>query len=385
MTTIKSRAYGVEATVEYYAGLAADQARRDGACRGPVDYYLDPAEPPGRWWGEGREALGLGTEVTPEELAALLVARHPVSGERLGRGYGADSARAFDACFSATKSVSVLWALADDAFVRAEVAAAHDAAVDAALNWFAGHGAVTRRGTDGVHQVDTKGVAVAVFRQHTSRSADPQLHTHAIVVAKVQDPSGRWLSLDARWLKRQRRSIGWVYAAALRAELTACLGVGWGEVANGHAELDAVPAHLLEVFSTRAGQVDRKLAELVATWVEDHDGAEPGPRTLYRLERLAALRSRPDKEPVGDAEALRADWRHQAARAGVTSLVVPGAAPVLPGMAGLDRHPIITEALARVAQGSSTWLTPTWPATSPPWCQPAPPPRPATSSPWSTS
>ena len=160
VTTIKSRAHGVEATVGYYAGLAADQARRDGACRGPVDYYLDPAEPPGRWWGEGREALGLGTEVTPEELEALLVARHPVSGERLGRGYGADSARAFDACFSATKSVSVLWALADDVFVRAEVAAAHDAAVDAALSWFAGHGAVTRRGTNGVHQVDTRGVAV---------------------------------------------------------------------------------------------------------------------------------------------------------------------------------------------------------------------------------
>ncbi len=63
--------------------------------------------------------------------------------------------------------------------------------------------APTRRGTDGVHQVDTQGVAVAVFRQHTSRSADPQLHTHAIVVAKVQDPTGKWLSLDAGFLKHR--------------------------------------------------------------------------------------------------------------------------------------------------------------------------------------
>lgn len=194
VTTIKAGAHDVETMVAYYAGLAADQAKRDGACRGPVDYYLAEDEPPGRWWGEGTAALGLGSEVAPEELEALLTARHPTSGGRLGRGFGLDSARAFDACFSAPKSVSVLWALAEDPFTRAEAAAAHDAAVEAALSFFAGHGSVTRRGTDGVDQVDTRGLAVALFRQHTSRSSDPQLHTHAIVVAKVQDPTGRWLS-----------------------------------------------------------------------------------------------------------------------------------------------------------------------------------------------
>ena len=114
VTTIKAGAHGVEAMVAYYAGLAADQAKRDGACRGPVDYYLAEDEPPGRWWGEGTAALGLGAEVAPEELEALLTARHPTSGGRLGRGFGLDSARAFDACFSAPKSVSVLWALAED-------------------------------------------------------------------------------------------------------------------------------------------------------------------------------------------------------------------------------------------------------------------------------
>ena len=105
--------------------------------------------------------------------------------------------------------------------MRAEVLAAHDAAVDAALGWLETHGAVTRRGNDGVYQVDTQGLTVAVFRQHTSRTVDPQLHTHAVISAKVQDPTGRWLSLDARFLKYQQRTIGWVYDAALRAELTA--------------------------------------------------------------------------------------------------------------------------------------------------------------------
>ncbi len=220
-TTLKVSPAALGGLIAYYAGLATDQARRDGIARGPIDYYLDPAEPPGRWWGRGCAALGLGTEVRAAQLEALLVARHPSTGARLGRGFGTKSARAFDATFSAPKSVSVLWALSSDPFVRAEVLAAHDTAVMAALEWFEQHGAVTRRGTNGVDQVDTQGVVVAVFHQHTSRSADPQLHTHAIVVVKVQDPSCKWLSLDARFLKRQQRSIGWIYASALRAELSA--------------------------------------------------------------------------------------------------------------------------------------------------------------------
>jgi len=202
-TTLKASPSDVGG-LAYYAGLATDQARRDGASRGPIDYYPDPAEPAGRWWGRGRAALDLGVEVEAEQLEALLTARCPGTGGRLGRGFGARSARVFDATFSAPKSVSVLWAVSPDPFVRAEVLAAHDAAVVAALDWFEEHGGVTRRGKDGVNQVDTQGLAMAQFRQHTSRSADPQLHTHAAVAAKVQDPTGKWLSLDARFLKRQR-------------------------------------------------------------------------------------------------------------------------------------------------------------------------------------
>ncbi len=154
----------------------------------------------------------------------MLQARHPDHGGRLGRDFGPTSARAYDATFSAPKSVSVLWALSPEPFVRAEVLAAHDSPV-AALDWLEHHGGVTRRGNDGIHQVDTQGMVAALFRQHTSREADPQLHTHAVIWAKVQDPTGKWLSLDARFLKYQPRSVGWVDAAALRSELSARLGV----------------------------------------------------------------------------------------------------------------------------------------------------------------
>ena len=226
----------------------------------------------------------------------------------MGRRFGDTSARGFDATFSAPKSVSVLWALSPDAFVRAEVLAAHDAAVDAALGWFERHGAVTRRGTDGMLQVDTRGVTVAVFRQHTSRTVDPQLHSHAIISAKVQDATGRWLALDARFLKYQQRTIGWVYDAALRSELTARLGVGWVDRGDGVLDLACVPESVREAFSSRTPQVEAKLAELIRAWTHDHDGAEPDPRTIARLERAAVVDSRPEKVHGIDAGELHVHW-----------------------------------------------------------------------------
>lgn len=76
-TTLKASTSGLDGLLSYYAGLAADHARRDGVSRGPIDYYLDPAEPPGRWWGHGCAILGLDGEVRAEQLEALLTARHP--------------------------------------------------------------------------------------------------------------------------------------------------------------------------------------------------------------------------------------------------------------------------------------------------------------------
>jgi len=142
--TIKAAGDTVARVVEYYEALARPPAGKAG--RGPVDYYLDEHEPPGVWWGRGAETVGLAGEVEADQLGRMLRARHPLSGGRVGRGFGDRSARAFDATFSAPKSVSVTWALTEDPWVRAEAAAAHDAAVTAALGWIEKHGAVSRRG-----------------------------------------------------------------------------------------------------------------------------------------------------------------------------------------------------------------------------------------------
>ena len=156
--------------------------------------------------------------------------------------------------FSPPKSVSLLWALADEA-VSAEVRAAHDAAVNAALEFLQDHAAFTRRGHAGVVQADTDGYLAAAFTHRTSRARDPQLHTHVLVSAKVRaSTDGAWLALDGRELFEVQKAAGLVYKAGLRAELSTRLGVAWGTVdANGGAEIVGVPAGVGRAFLEAPG------------------------------------------------------------------------------------------------------------------------------------
>ncbi len=138
-------------------------------------YYLDTGEPPGRWFGHGARMLGLDGVVDDEAFLAVMAGLHPTTGERLGRRFGDRSVRGFDATFSAPKSVSVLFAIGDEQ-LRREVTEAHDRAVDAVLGWVESQAHTRMRRRGHVVCVEAEGIVAGVFRQHTSRSLDPQLH-----------------------------------------------------------------------------------------------------------------------------------------------------------------------------------------------------------------
>jgi conjugative relaxase-like TrwC/TraI family protein len=192
-----------------------------------------PGEVPGVWCGRQAAGLGLSGKVGRDDLQALLEGRDPLSGTRLGYplidrvtadGRVVHAVAGFDATFSAPKSVSVCWALSgDDRFLKA-----HDVAVTAALAHLERFGSTTRIRRDGgrLHP-DTQGLTMPVFRQTTSRADDPQIHTHAVISAKVQTADGRWMALDARYLKKHQRMLGGLYQSVLRNELTDRLGVEW--------------------------------------------------------------------------------------------------------------------------------------------------------------
>lgn len=183
----------------------------------------------------------------------------------------------FDPTFSAPKSVSVMWAITGEQVWLG----AHDAAVGVVLDVLERYGCTTRVGpAGGQAHVDAEGLVAATFRQHTSRSLDPQIHTHCYLSTKVLLDDGRWRALDARWLKQQQQAaLGYLYQHALRSEITTRTGLTWGPVVNGCAELGHLPTQVLKAYSTRTGHVDTLVAQRVAAFRDEH-GVDP---TQYQI------------------------------------------------------------------------------------------------------
>lgn len=292
----------------------------DAVANGAEDYYLGSGEAAGYWTGAGAQLLGLSGEVAPDDLRAVLAGRDPVTDAQLVRAGTAKRPRVpgFDLTFSAPKSVSVLYALGTPKAAQA-VVRAHEVAVEAALTYLESHATFTRRRRDGVvEEIPAEGLTVAAFRHRSSRAGDPQLHTHCVTAGMVRGVDGRWGSLDARWLYAEGRTAGFVYQAVLRGELTADLGLAWGEVRNGYAEIDGVDRQLLRMYSQRRVAIERELDD-----VGLHSAAAA---------QAATLGTRRTKDYGVDPESLRDRWLLRAREAGFD----PGA---LEGVIGGQKHP----------------------------------------------
>ncbi|MCY7288598.1 MAG: relaxase domain-containing protein, partial [Cryobacterium sp.] len=273
---------------------------------GIEDYYAI-GEEPGRWTAHTHELLGIDGELEPAQLTAVLAGRHPLTAVPL-----IESANrkipAFDLTFRAPKSVSLAFALGSPE-MTVEITAAHDAAVDAALGYLERHAAVSRRGHNGTEQVTADGFIAAVFRHRTSRAADPHLHTHALVPNMVRSSDdGRWRTIDARHLYAHSLTAGYVYESHLRDELARRLGVGWGPIVNGIADLDGITQPVLRAFSTRREDIEHRMAALGTTTAR---GAE-----------IAALDTRAAKDHTLNYDDLVDDWAQRAADLGMSPTAI---------------------------------------------------------------
>ena len=321
-------------------------------------YYLDSGEPKGIWHGNGAERLGLEGEIVDHEFLRIMAGHLPQGrvAVHLGRSYTDDSVRGFDITASAPKSVSTMFAVGDDQ-TRADVLAAHDTAVGVMVDWIEAHAHTRYRINGQVAVVDAEGIIAATFRQHTSRSLDPQLHTHVVVANRVMSPDGRWLALDARTLKLDQRTLSAIYHATLRSELTDRLGVAWQPVVNGIAELADVPDRVLEEFSSRTADVQRRIDEKLDRFIDTFD-RNPTPQERWRLEREAAVDSRPAKPHAADPETLHDHWTDRVRSLGIEpSLLVDDACGWIAAqeLDATGAQEVMRQAIDTLSEKQSTW------------------------------
>ena len=269
---------------------------------GVEDYYTGAGEAPGYWLGAATPGLGLAGRVEPADLRAVLGAVDPATGEPLTGGMSRRSVPGFDCTFRAPKSVSLLYGLGDIATSTA-VRDAHEAAVTAAVGYLETHAGYSRRGHAGAERVPVTGFVAAGFHHRTSRAGDPLLHTHVLVanVGRAVD-DGAWRTLDGRSLYVHAKTAGYLYQAQLRAELTRRLGVEFGEVRNGCADLAGVPDEVIRAFSRRRVEIEAHM--------------EARGETSAKAAQTATLATRRAKARDVEPAALGAEWLTRAAALG---------------------------------------------------------------------
>ena len=287
----------------------ADDLRRavvDQTRLGRAPYrFKTPEEKLEAWLRQETRRSG-GIAPDPERVAAQK--------ERFDAGKVREARPYVDLTFSAQKSVSVFHAAllsagrVEDA---AKLMSAFHAAIDDALKYAEKEAGYTRAGrhsaggnnrpTTGQY-VDAGGFVAARWDHHTSREGDPQLHAHVTIRNNTPwlNPQTRqveWLALDGAALHKAQRGIAAVFERSLEERITAELMAEFKLRPDGKSrEIVGISEEMLAAFSTRRGQIDARLAQYVATFKANNNGAEPSKYQLYRLSQAATLATRKGKD-----------------------------------------------------------------------------------------
>jgi conjugative relaxase-like TrwC/TraI family protein len=284
------------------------------------DYYLTPdgeiTQAAGRWLADPQtlERLGVQTDgpADGENFVSLMEGRHPQTRRWLRRA-GADGGRGggIDSVFSAPKSVSVAWALADP-WQREQIENAHASAVEQTVEYMREHVSVVRRRYGGeVVEELAKDLIAVEYRHTTARGVsgasapDPQLHSHVVITSAIREDD-RIVAVASRPVFCAAGELGAFYRSVLAEELAReGYRIDHGTGRDGkYFEIAGVPEKLREAFSGRSREVARAADRFRARY-----GRAPERGELRNL----ALENRRAKRLATRSD-LENAWRETASR-----------------------------------------------------------------------
>ncbi|MBJ7598817.1 MobF family relaxase [Candidatus Nephthysia bennettiae] len=255
------------------------------------DYYSEAAHAFMRWVASprARSVLGLNQEVELWKVERLMNGQHPSTGKSIRR-WGSKVIRdretgelrrettlvgAHDVTVSpAPKSVSIVWALANDQ-LRREIELMVGQASDVAFRRMLRRVPLIKErygpGPNDLRLVKADDY-VAVEALHTTARLteakpnvpDPDLHLHSVLFGAV-NAKGTMTAIDSLQIRRYRGELG-AHASARLAEAFRLRG--WqiertlerdahGKVKGVHWELAGVPSELIKAMSTRSQEIDQ--------------------------------------------------------------------------------------------------------------------------------
>ena len=289
------------------AASAAYYLESQRSFRHPNEYYTAGEEPDGVWFNP-KALFGLadGGKVDSSDFHRLYNGFAPNTGGKLTQNAGSERRSAgLDMTFSADKSVSALWAVADPE-LRSEIERAHNDAARVALEeTVLRHCAYTRiRNRDGEIEVLPADISAAMFQHGTSRDNDPQLHTHCVIFnAARTHRDGNYRALHQHPVYTWMKAAGAVYRNALAWSLQERLGIRMEQYGKDgeFTRIAGMPEDLIGHWSKRRAAIIEAAREMGFTV----EGNAPRAAAANKITRAG-------KSPDNDPEIRHARWRGEA-------------------------------------------------------------------------
>ena len=289
------------------AASAAYYLESQRSFRHPNEYYTAGEEPDGVWFNpKGLFGLVDGGKVDSSDFHRLYNGFAPNTGGKLTQNAGSERRSAgLDLTFSADKSVSALWAIADPE-LRSKIEDAHnDAARGALEDTVLRHCAYTRiRNRDGEIEVLPADISAAMFQHGTSRDNDPQLHTHCVIFnAARTHRDGKYRALHQHPVYTWMKAAGAVYRNALAWSLQERLGIRMEQYGKDgeFTRITGMPEDLIAHWSKRRAAIIEAAREMGFTV----EGNAPRAAAANKITRAG-------KSPDNDPEIRHARWRGEA-------------------------------------------------------------------------
>ncbi|MEO1808367.1 MAG: MobF family relaxase [Bacteroidota bacterium] len=240
------------------------------------DYYSEKGEVNGFWHGKLSERLGLEGEVIKKEFEAIASNLNPGTGDQLTVRNSANRRAGYDATFSAPKSVSLVYSMTqDEDILRAFHGAIQDTMkeVERDMQTQIGQGKNKR-------YENTGNIAWAGFTHFRARPVevetetgkvsvpDPHLHQHCFIFnATWNEKKERFQAIEMGTVKENAPYYEAVFNSKLAKNLQEH---GYAIERNERDfELKGFDRPMIEKFSQRTQEIEKKAQELGITYDED--------------------------------------------------------------------------------------------------------------------
>jgi conjugative relaxase-like TrwC/TraI family protein len=270
------------------------------------DYYCEHERVKGAWKGRLTDAFDLtGGKVWDREFSLFQRNINPLTGERLTKRTHVDGIRFFDFQCSAQKSVSIMGIVGQDK----RLVEAHVRAVEVAMRELERFAAVRVRSGGSVWSNNlnsTGNIIYAQYHHDASRSLDPQLHAHNVVVNCTYDYRNKELrALSEYKMCKAIRYAGKVYQNLMATAAVKCgyeIEKKRGSKGNIEGfEIKGITEEMMKTYSSRRADIEEAAEKFI-----ESEGRSPSTKEMNVIARQTRDRKLADVSTAEVREQQRA-------------------------------------------------------------------------------